>query len=153
MLGVPGKNMPNFMTVERDYSAMYDMYTSVGPLFDKVGATTKYVTYDLKDEVAQMAKEFGVMDSGKGAGRPALDTDTKLAESILRISGTSNGEVALRASKELEKQTGLHLMDLAEGNEERKITFPMTQAAPQSVMTSPEWSGSEPAAAVMRRSP
>ena len=143
MSGVPGKNMPNFMTVERDYSAMYDMYTSVGPLFDKVGATTKYVTYDLKDEVAQMAKEFGVMDSGKGAGRPALDTDTKLAESILRISGTSNGEVALKGFKELEKQTGLHLMDLAEGNEERKITFPMTQAAPQPVMTSPEWSGSE----------
>lgn len=28
-------------------------------------------------------------------------------------------------------------MDLAEGNEERRITFPMTQAAPQPVMTSP----------------
>ena len=53
------------------------------------------------------------------------------------ISGTSNGEVAVKGFKELEKQTGLHLMDLAEGNEERRITFPMTQAAPQPVMTSP----------------
>ena len=51
--------------------------------------------------------------------------------------------MALKGFKELEKQTGLHLMDLAEGNEERKITFPMTQASPQPVMTSPEWSGSE----------
>ena len=67
----------------------------------------------------------------------------KIAESILRISGTSNGQVALKGFKELEKQTGLHLVDLAEGNEERKITFPMTQASPQPVMTSPEWSGSE----------
>ena len=61
MVGVPGKNMPNFVTVERDYGALYDMYTTVGPLFDKLGATTKFITYDLKDEVAKMAKEFGVM--------------------------------------------------------------------------------------------
>ena len=143
MVGVPGKNMPNFMTVERNYGAIYDMYTTVGPLLDKLGTTIKYVTVDINHEITKLAEEFGVMDSGPAAGRPALDTDTKIAEAILCISGTSNGEVAIKAFKELEKSTGVHLLDLAEGNEEKRITFPMTQAAPVPVMTSPEWSGSE----------
>ncbi len=37
-----------------------------------------------------MAKEFGVMDSGQGAGRPALDTDVKIVivhNSILGMVG------------------------------------------------------------------
>jgi nitrate reductase / nitrite oxidoreductase, alpha subunit len=38
---------------------------------------------------------------------------------------------------------GFHLADLAEGSEEKRITFAQTQQAPVPVITSPEWSGSE----------
>lgn len=141
--GIPGKNMPVFAVVERDYPALYDMYTSVGPLLSKLGTTTKFVTVDVNDELATLAQEHGVMGSGKGAGLPALDTDVKLADTILALSGTSNGPVALKGFKALEKRVGKKMHHLAEGNEEKHIRFRDTQDRPVPVFTSPEWSGSE----------
>jgi nitrate reductase alpha subunit len=84
-----------------------------------------------------------VMLGGAADGRPAMDTDVKMAEAILAFSGTTNGELAAQGFRTLEKRVGKPLADLAEGSEEKRITFAMTQAAPVPVITSPEWSGSE----------
>ena len=78
-----------------------------------------------------------------GAGRPAIDTDQHLAEAILRFSGTTNGALAVQGFRTLEERVGKKLHDLAEGSEEKRISFKDTQAAPVPVITSPEWSGSE----------
>ena len=83
------------------------------------------------------------MGSGAGAGRPAIDTDVRIAEAILTCSGTTNGALATQGFQNLEKKTGRKLADLSEGAEEKRITFAATQQSPQSVITSPEWSGSE----------
>ena len=140
---VPGKTMPVFTVIERDYTAIADQLATVGPLADKLGFTIKNVTYDVSHEVTRLAHENGVMDSGAAAGRPAIDTDQKLAQAILTFSGTTNGELAAQGFRTLEKRVGKKLVDLAEGSEEKRITFAMTQAAPVPVITSPEWSGSE----------
>ncbi|BDZ54137.1 nitrate reductase subunit alpha [Agromyces marinus] len=149
----PGKTMPVFQVVERDYTAIADKLATVGPLADKLGFTIKNVTYDVSHEVDRLAKQHGVMPSGPAAGRPAIDTDVKMAEAILSFSGTTNGELAVQGFKTLEKRVGKPLADLAEGSEEKRITFAMTQSAPQPVITSPEWSGSETGAGATRRSP
>jgi nitrate reductase alpha subunit len=94
-------------------------------------------------EVAYLGAKNGVMSSGAGAGRPALDTDAKFAEAILALSGTTNGRLAVEGFRRLEERTGQRLVDLAEGSEEKRITFADTQARPVPVITSPEWSGSE----------
>ncbi|QRZ62061.1 nitrate reductase subunit alpha [Rothia sp. ZJ932] len=141
--GIPGKNMPIFTVVERDYPALYDMYTSVGPLLSKLGTTTKAITVDVNPQLAKLAEEHGVMNSGKGEGLPALDTIEKLVDTILALSGTSNGPVAIAGFKQLEKRVGKKFVHLAEGNEEKRITFRDTQDRPCPVFTSPEWSGSE----------
>lgn len=143
VVGVPGRNMPIFKTVERDYPALYEMYTSVGPLLSTLGTTTKAITVDVNDELEKLAQEHGVMDSGKGAGRPALDTVEKMCDTILALSGTSNGPVAVKGFKQLEKRVGKKFMHLVEGNEEKRITFQDTQDRPVPVFTSHEWSGSE----------
>ena len=83
------------------------------------------------------------MLGGAGDGRPAIDTDEKMAEAILTFSGTTNGELAVQGFRTLEERVGKKLADLAEGSEEKRITFADTQAAPVPVITSPEWSGSE----------
>ena len=83
------------------------------------------------------------MLGGAADGRPAIDTDAKMAEAILTFSGTTNGELAVQGFRTLEQRTGVHLADLAEGSEEKRITFAQTQQAPVPVITSPEWSGSE----------
>jgi len=140
---VPGKNLPTLKIVERDYTAIGDMFVAVGPLADKLGFTTKNITYDVGHEVDRLARTHGVFDSGAAAGRPAINTDARMAEAILAFSGTTNGELAVQGFEKLEKRTGRKLVDLAKGSEERRITFADTQAGPVPVITSPEWSGSE----------
>lgn len=140
---VPGKTMPNVTVVERDYTAIADKLATIGPLAEKLGFTTKNVTFDLEPTLAQLAASGGVFPSGPAAGRPAIDTDAKMAEAILSLSGTTNGALAVQGFHDLERRVGRPLADLAEGSEEKRITFAQTQQAPVPVITSPEWSGSE----------
>jgi len=129
--------------VERDYAAIADKWATLGPLVDTLGVTTKGVTTHPTKEVDELAAKFGVMDSGPAQGRPAITTAERMADVILALSGTSNGRLAVEGFRELEKRTGRPLVHLAEGSEERRITYADTQARPVPVITSPEWSGSE----------
>ncbi|TYL45121.1 nitrate reductase subunit alpha [Nocardioides sp. BGMRC 2183] len=140
---IPGKTMPVLQVIERDYTAIADKLATIGPLADRLGFGVKNVTFDLGEALHLLAGSGGVMDSGAGVGRPAIDTDAKLAEAILTLSGTTNGELATQGFRTLERRVGKPLADLAEGSEEKRITFAQTQAAPVPVITSPEWSGSE----------
>ena len=140
---VPGKTMPIVQVVERDYTAIADKLAAIGPLADRLGFTIKNVTYRLEHQVAQLAESGGVMLGGAADGRPAMDTDAKMAEAILTFSATTNGELAVQGFRQAERQIGQRLVDLAEGSEEKRITFAQTQTAPVPVITSPEWSGSE----------
>ena len=140
---VPGQNMPVFQLVERDYTQIAEKLATVGPLAEQRGFTVKNVTFRMEHEIPRLAQSNGVMRGGAGHGRPAIDTDAKFAQAILSFSGTTNGELAVQGFRELEKQTGMRLADLAEGSAEKRITFAQTQAAPVPVITSPEWSGSE----------
>ena len=140
---VPGKTMGPLVVVERDYAAVADKWSTLGPLVDRLGLTTKGVTTHPTEEVAELAAKFGVMNTGAGAGRPAITTAERMADAILSLSGTSNGRLAVEGFKELERRTGRRLVHLAEGSEERRITYADTQARPVPVITSPEWSGSE----------
>ncbi len=141
--GTPGKTMPVFQLVERDYTAISEKLATVGPLADSLGFTVKNVTYRVEEEVARLAAKNGVMLGGAGDGRPAIDTDAKMAEAILTFSGTTNGHLAVQGFRTLEERVGRKLADLAEGSEEKHVTFADTQSAPVAVITSPEWSGSE----------
>lgn len=141
--GTPGKTMPVFQLVERDYTAIAEKLATVGPLADSLGFTVKNVTYRVEEEVARLAAKNGVMLGGAGDGRPAIDTDEKMAEAILTFSGTTNGHLAVQGFRTLEERVGKKLVDLAEGSEEKRITFADTQVQPVPVITSPEWSGSE----------
>lgn len=140
---VPGVTMPSVTVVERDYTAIGEKIAAIGPLAREKGFTVKGVTFELGHALDRLAGANGVMSSGVAAGMPAIDTDAKLAEAILTFSGTTNGELAVQGFRQLEKRTGRHLADLAEGSEEKAIRFADTQAGPVPVITSPEWSGSE----------
>ncbi|MDO5735404.1 MAG: nitrate reductase subunit alpha [Propionibacteriaceae bacterium] len=140
---VPGKNMPALQIVERDYTQIAAKLTAVGPLADRLGFTVKNVTYDVKEAAAELGTINGTVTGGIAEGRPKIDTDAKFAEAILMFSGTTNGKLATQGFRDLEVKTGRELADLSSDEEHHRITFAETQAAPQSVITSPEWSGSE----------
>jgi len=62
---------------------------------------------------------------------------------ILALSGTTNGRLATQGFEHMEQRTGTRLADLAAEAEAVRVTFTDAQARPTSVVTSPEWSGSE----------
>lgn len=140
---VPGRTMPKIVEVERDYAAVADRMTALGPLMDTLGATTKGVTFDLTQQVDYLKHKNGQSHGRTTAGRPSLDRDVHVCEAILAMSGTTNGHLATQGFKTLEERTGTLLHDLAAEHEGKQITFADTQAAPVPVITSPEWSGSE----------
>ncbi|MBS9535569.1 nitrate reductase subunit alpha [Mycobacterium sp. M1] len=140
---IPGKTMAKVTVVERDYTAIYDKWRTLGPLVDTLGMTVKGYTVHPDEEVEQLGAKFGLMDSGAGEGRPAITTAARMCDVVLALSGTTNGRLAVEGFRELEKRTGQRLADLAEGSEEKRITYADTQSRPCPVITSPEWSGSE----------
>ncbi len=139
----PGRTMGQIAVVERDYGAVAEKWHALGPLVEGPGLTQKGVTVVPDVEVRELAAKHGVYDSGSAAGRPALDTDVKMADTILSLAWTSNGRLAVESFKALEKRVGKPLHHLAEGSEEKRITYADAQARPVPVITSPEWSGSE----------
>ncbi|HSE10363.1 MAG TPA: nitrate reductase subunit alpha [Nocardioidaceae bacterium] len=140
---VPGVTMPKLVEVERDYTAIGAQMQALGPLLDKLGTTTKGITYDVTASIDYLKHKNGTVRGGPADGRPALERDIHAAEAILALSGTTNGHLATQGFKTLEKRTGRKLHDLAAEHEGKQITFADTQAAPVPVITSPEWSGSE----------
>ena len=140
---IPGKTMPVIAVAERDYTAIYEKMTSIGPLMERVGMLTKGVAYDVKREIDILRTRNGVARGGAGDGQPKVETDVQMADAILHLAGVSNGHLATQGFRFLEKRTGTELADLAAEHEGKQITFADTQVSPVPVITSPEWSGSE----------
>ncbi|WP_434056262.1 nitrate reductase subunit alpha [Georgenia wangjunii] len=140
---VPGKTMPKLAVVERDYTAVAAKMEALGPLVDTLGLTTKGVTFEVAREVDYLGRKNGRVRGGVADGRPSLRRDVDVCEAILALSGTTNGHLATQGFHTLEKRTGVELADLAAESEGKQVTFRDTQNAPTTVITSPEWSGSE----------
>ncbi|MEV7963188.1 nitrate reductase subunit alpha [Oerskovia paurometabola] len=140
---VPGVTMPKLVVVERDYPAFADRMASLGPLTEKLGMVTKGVQFSPGEEVRVLGQKNGLVPSGPAAGRPRLDKDTHACEMILALSGTTNGRLAVQGFEHVEKRTGVELADLARDEQGKRVTFPDVQSRPTTVITSPEWSGSE----------
>ena len=143
---IPGRTMPKLVVVERDYGAVAAKMATLGPLLDTLGATTKGVTFRVDKEVEYLGRKNGVATDTGGSvaeGRPLLTRDVHVCEAILALSGTTNGRLAVQGFHTLEERTGTVMADLAAEHEGKQMTFSDTQAGPTTVITSPEWSGTE----------
>lgn len=140
---VPGCTMPNLAVVERDYGAVGEMMSALGPNVERLGTSVKGVTLRPVEEVEYLAGVNGTVRTGVAKGRPNLERAEQACEAILALSGTTNGRVATAGFTELERRVGRPLADLASDNQGKRITFADTQSRPQPVITSHEWSGSE----------
>ncbi len=141
----PGKTMPKLVPIERDYTQVGYKFDRMGPLLPKAGLAAKGVAFNVQEAYEQLGDLNGraPMDGNAGEGMPLCDTAIKAANMALRFSGTTNGSLAVQGFRTLEKRVGNEMAFLAEGDEEKKITYQDTVLQPRSVITSPEWSGSE----------
>ncbi len=143
---VPGVTMPRLVAIERDYGAVAEKMAALGPLVETVGTTVKTVSWKPTTAVDWLRRQNGIVRGRPGSavdGRPSLARDIHMADAILALSGTTNGRVAMQGWQALEERTGVRLADLAEERSGERITFEDIQVQPRSVITSPEWSGSE----------
>jgi len=141
---VPGKTMPNLVTVERDYPNTYARFTSIGPLLDKLGNGGKGITWNTEHEVEYLGALNGkhYLDAAN-RDRPRMETAIDAAEAIMSLAPETNGEVAVKAWEALSKITGREHAHLARNKEEEKIRFRDIQAQPRKIISSPTWSGIE----------
>ncbi|MFI0421999.1 nitrate reductase subunit alpha [Spongiactinospora sp. 9N601] len=139
--GEEGRGRGGFAIVERDYGAVAAKLAALGPLTEGAGIPVKGVTFQPGEEVAWLGRRNGVAAEGAARGRPLLDTEAAACETILALSGTTNGRLAAQGFAQLSERTGADLRGLASG--ETRVTFADTQARPAPVGASPEWSGKE----------
>ena len=140
---IPGKTAPAYSAVERDYPKLYEKFTALGPLMDKVGNGGKGISWDTKQEVHHLKALNGVHREGASKGLAKIETAIDAAEVILMLAPETNGEVAVKAWEALTKATGISHKHLAEPKEDEKIRFRDIAVQPRKIISSPTWSGIE----------
>lgn len=141
---IPGKTMPNFIEVERNYPDTYKKFTSLDPLMSKIGNGGKGIAWNTEDEVSLLADLNRVVrEEGVSKGLPKIETDIDATEVILSLAPETNGQVAVKAWEALGKITGRDHTHLAKPKEDEKIRFRDVQAQPRKIISSPTWSGLE----------
>ena len=141
---VPGQTMPKLVAVERDYAAVAEKMTALGPLVESAGIGAKGVSWKPEPEVDELARRNGRANgNGETHGRPSLRRDVDVCEAILALSGTTNGRLAVESFRSLEHQTGLELAHVPEERADDRLTFGEISVQPRKVIASAEWSGLE----------
>lgn len=137
---IPGKTMPNFKIVKRDYKNIYNQYISYGPNVRESGLGAHGTSYAIKDEYDKYLTTHPTV-TWNGKTYPSLRRDTEVCNTILHFATVTNGELAYRSYKNMEEKTGVPLTHLAEKNRGVVASYEDLQCQPQRFINSPMWSG------------
>src|SRR5690625_1813267 len=137
----PGVNFPRIQVVERDYSKVYEKFITLGEnVRNQIGAHG--VSWQAEEEHDRLRKTLGTNKRLQHYKHlPSLESDRKVAEGILTLSSATNGDMAVKAWKAQEENTGQELTDLISGRAEEKITFNDISNQPRRVLSTPVFSG------------
>jgi nitrate reductase alpha subunit len=136
---IPGKTMPKFRVIERDFTNLYERMVSLGPGVEKNGVSAHGLVIPVEEEY----RDLKIRQPRDFDGRqyPSLDTAVEVADAILSLDPASNGELAYKAFEAEEHKTGVRLTDLADGQRDFRVSFADIVAQPRRVLTTPTWSG------------
>ncbi|MBI3110017.1 MAG: nitrate reductase subunit alpha [Ignavibacteriales bacterium] len=137
---IPGKTMPQFTVMTRDYKNLYNQYISLGPLVRQNGLGAHGTKYAIDDFYDQMLITHPTT-SFNGKTYPSLKRDVEVCDAILHLATVTNGELAYRSYKNMEEKVGLPLAHLAEKNRGTRVSYKGLQGAPMRLLNSPMWSG------------
>jgi nitrate reductase alpha subunit len=137
---IPGKTMPNFVVVERDYVNLYKRFISFGPNARNGGIGAHGLSWQIEDMYDELVKK-NPTESWGGKTYPSLADTVDTANIILALAPETNGEAAYRAFEVEEKKVGLPLTQLAAGSRDVKTTFADLDRQPRRFLNSPIWSG------------
>ncbi len=139
---IPGQTMHKLAIVDRDYTKIYEKYITLGENIKTKGLGAHGNHYFCEGEYQEMinSNHFPVREY-EGQLLPSIEEDTDAANAILHLSTLTNGALTVRAYENMEKKTGLDLVDLGKGSEDVKLRYADLQAQPRRYNTSPLWSG------------
>jgi nitrate reductase alpha subunit len=137
---IPGKTMPSFGVVMRDYRNLYNQYNSLGPRVREKGLGAHGTHYQCADFYDQMVAT-GPIRNWDGKTYPSIAEDKEVCNAILHLASVTNGELAYRSYKNMEEKVGLPLAHLAEKMRGVRMTYEGLQTRPHRVLNSPMWSG------------
>ncbi|MCE9636999.1 MAG: nitrate reductase subunit alpha [Planctomycetes bacterium] len=137
---IPGKTMPSFKVVEREYAKVYEQYITLGPCVRANGLGAHGTSYRVDDVYDAMLKSHPARTMD-GVRRPSLELAKDVANVILHMASVTNGELAWRSYKNMEEKVGLPLADLAEPYRAVRMQLADLQTQPRRLINSPMWSG------------
>jgi len=137
---IPGVTMPAFKLVQREYARTYEQFISLGRGIRERGLGAHGTSYDVKDFYDEMLAT-GRVERWDGTSYPSVKDAKDAANAVLRLATVTNGELAWRSYKNMEKKVGLPLADLAEKSRSVRIGYEDLQAQPRRLLNSPMWSG------------
>lgn len=138
---IPGKTMGKLKVVQRDYVNLYNRFISWGPkVKDGLGAHgVKYNAEDFYEEL--LTSDQNEVEEWGGNRYPSIKEAEDAANVVLLFAPETNGELAYRAYKFVEKKVGRRLTDLAEESRAVRMTYKDLQSQPRRLLNSPIWSG------------
>ena len=143
---IPGKTMPKFILVQRDYPHLYEQMITVGPLA-KAAIAGKGIKISGEKAYDELIQRVGVHETTDAAdlrsGKPRIQEERQVAEAILTLSGATNGRRANEQWKALAAITGLPIEHVEIGKEEVAYTFEDLTVQPRLSLATPIWSGLE----------
>jgi nitrate reductase alpha subunit len=137
---IPGKTMPAFKVVKRDYKNIYNQFVSYGPKVRENGLSAHGTSYPVASEYDAYLKTHRTI-SWNGQTYPSLERDEDVCDAILHFATVTNGELAYRSYQGMEEKTGLPLTHLAEKNRGFRTSYKDIQSQPRRFINSPMWSG------------
>jgi nitrate reductase / nitrite oxidoreductase, alpha subunit len=137
---VPGNSMHNIVTVERDYTRLYEKFISLGRnARTKLGAhDISFPCEDFYDQLLQNKDKINIIED---VSYPSLKEDIDGVNAILILSSVTNGELSARAFADLAKKTGIDFSGISPVNNDTIINFNDLLSQPQRLLNSPIWSG------------
>lgn len=143
---IPGKTMPNFTIVERDYTLIYDKYVSVGPKLETDNVGAHGVSFSVKEQYEELKSMLGTWNDKDPNSikndKPRIHSARNVADAMLNISSATNGKLSQKSYQDLEKQTGMTLTDISSERASEKITFLNIGSQPREVIPTAVFPGS-----------
>ena len=137
---IPGKTMPGFKVVTRDYKNLYNQFISFGHAVRTTGLSAHGTHYDIADFYDEALRDRPTV-IWEGKEYLSLFEDEQACDTILRFASVTNGELAYRSYQGLERKVGLPLAQLAEKGRSVRTSYKELQAKPLRLLNSPMWSG------------
>jgi nitrate reductase alpha subunit len=137
---VPGKTMHHMVTIERDYTKIYEKFISLGKNARiKLGAHgISYPSHDFYDQLLKDGDKVNTIGKEKF---PSIKEDIDAINAVLLLSSVTNGALSERAFQDISEKTGMDFSSVSPVNNDSTFTFKDLQSQPRRLLNSPLWSG------------